>query len=87
LEERHNQATCHLIAGCDSCVCCPRNSIDFAIEEGPEGYKGKKSKAIYKLDGTEITMCVRYPGKDRPKEFERIEDEANNYKLKKQKKE
>jgi uncharacterized protein (TIGR03067 family) len=45
----------------------PHATIDFAIEEGPEDYKGKKSKAIYKLDGTEITMCVRHPEKTGPR--------------------
>jgi uncharacterized protein (TIGR03067 family) len=65
----------------------PHATIDFAIEEGPEDYKGKKSKAIYKLDGAKLTICVGHPGKDRPKEFEHVEDEAYLYKLKKQKKE
>jgi uncharacterized protein (TIGR03067 family) len=63
----------------------PHPTVDFIIEEGPEDSKGKTSKCIYKLDGEKLTLCVSTPGKDRPKEFEQVEDEAYLFELKKQK--
>jgi len=65
----------------------PHRTIDLAIEEGPEEAKGKTSKGLYKLDGEKLTLCVSAPGKDRPKEFAQVEDEAYLFELKKQKKE
>ena len=58
---------------------------DFVQENGPEDAKGKMSKAIYKLDGEKLTICVSAPGKDRPKELMQVEDEAYLFTLKKQK--
>jgi uncharacterized protein (TIGR03067 family) len=63
----------------------PHSTIDLTINEGPEDSKGKISKAIYKLDGEKLTLCVSLPGKDRPKEFEQTEGEAFLFKLKKEK--
>jgi uncharacterized protein (TIGR03067 family) len=63
----------------------PNGTLDLAINEGPEESKGKVSKAIYKLDGEKLTLCVSAPGKDRPKEFAQIEDESYLFVLKKQK--
>src|SRR5262249_19386675 len=54
----------------------PNATVDLHIEEGPEDSKGKTSKCIYKLDGEKLTLCVSTPGKDRPKTFEQVEDEA-----------
>jgi uncharacterized protein (TIGR03067 family) len=65
----------------------PHAAIDLTIDEGPEDSKGKVSKAIYKLNGEKLTLCVSLPGKDRPKEFEQSPDEAFLFELKKQKKE
>jgi uncharacterized protein (TIGR03067 family) len=65
----------------------PFATIDLDIEDGPEEAKGKMSKGIYKLDGEKLTICVSAPGKDRPKEFAPVEDEAYLFELKKQKKE
>jgi len=65
----------------------PHATIDLTIDEGPEDSKGKISKAIYKLDGEKLTLCVSLPGKDRPKAFEQSPDEAFLFELKKQKKE
>jgi uncharacterized protein (TIGR03067 family) len=64
----------------------PFATIDLAIEDGPEEAKGKMSKGIYKLDGEKLTICVSAPGKERPKEFAQVEDEAYLFELKKQKK-
>jgi uncharacterized protein (TIGR03067 family) len=64
----------------------PHATIDLTIDEGPEDSKGKVSKAIYKLDGEKLTLCVSHPGKDRPKAFEQSPDEAYLFELKKQKK-
>jgi uncharacterized protein (TIGR03067 family) len=63
----------------------PLATLDFLIEAGPEDAKGKTSKGIYKLDGEKLTLCVSAPGKDRPKEFTQVEDEAYLFALKKQK--
>jgi len=63
----------------------PFATIDLLIEEGPEDAKGKTSKGIYKLDGEKLTICVSAPGKDRPKEFTQVEDEAYLFTMKKQK--
>jgi uncharacterized protein (TIGR03067 family) len=65
----------------------PYSTMDLAIDEGPEDAKGKTSKAIYKFDGEKLTLCVSVPGKDRPKDFMQVEDEAYLFELKKQKKE
>jgi len=40
----------------------PDATIDLAIEEGPEDSKGKTSKALYKLKGDKLTLCVSLPG-------------------------
>ncbi len=61
----------------------PHSTIDLTIEEGPEDSKGKDSKAIYKFDGEKLVLCVSMPGKDRPKEFAQVEDEAYLFVLKK----
>ncbi len=63
----------------------PNATLDLEIEDGPEEAKGKTSKAIYKLDGEKLTLCVSVPGKDRPKDFAQVEDEAYLFALKKQK--
>ena len=63
----------------------PFATIDLVIDEGPEDAKGKTSKGIYKLDGEKLTICVSAPGKDRPKEFTQVEDEAYLFAMKKQK--
>jgi uncharacterized protein (TIGR03067 family) len=64
----------------------PNATADFLIDEGPEDAKGKTSKAIYKLDGEKLIICVSHPGKDRPKQFESAEGEAYLFELKKEKK-
>jgi uncharacterized protein (TIGR03067 family) len=63
----------------------PNATLDLEIEQGPEESKGKTSKCIYKLDGEKLTLCVSLPGKDRPKDFAQVEDEAYLFTLKKQK--
>ena len=63
----------------------PNGTLDLTINEGPEDSKGKVSKCIFKLDGEKLTLCVSFPGKDRPKDFAQIDDEAYLFVLKKQK--
>jgi uncharacterized protein (TIGR03067 family) len=63
----------------------PFATIDLVIDDGPEEAKGKTSKGIYKIDGEKLTVCTSAPGKDRPKEFTQVEDEAYLFAMKKQK--
>jgi uncharacterized protein (TIGR03067 family) len=63
----------------------PNATLDLEIEDGPEEAKGKTSKCIYKIDGEKLTLCVSLPGKDRPKDFAQVEDEAYLFTMKKQK--
>jgi uncharacterized protein (TIGR03067 family) len=67
----------------------PNPTLDLTIDEGPEESKGKVSKCIYKFtdEGKKLTLCVSLPGKDRPKDFAQVEDEAYLFVLKKAKKE
>ncbi|MFM7592852.1 MAG: TIGR03067 domain-containing protein, partial [Isosphaeraceae bacterium] len=45
----------------------PNATMDVTITESPDGDGGKKvGKAIYKLDGKKLTICVAMPGNDRP---------------------
>lgn len=39
--------------------------LTMSIRDG----KPKTSKGIYRFDGDKLTICIREPGKDRPKEF------------------
>jgi uncharacterized protein (TIGR03067 family) len=63
----------------------PNSTAEFEIEDGPEDAKGKTSKAIYKLDGDKLKICVSHPGKDRPKQFEQVPDESVLFEFTKQK--
>jgi uncharacterized protein (TIGR03067 family) len=63
----------------------PYATAELEIEDGPEDAKGKVSKAIYVLEGDKLKMCVSHPGKERPKEFEQVPDEAVLFELTKQK--
>jgi uncharacterized protein (TIGR03067 family) len=63
----------------------PNPTADFEIEDGPEDAKGKVSKAIYKIDGDKLKICVSHPGKDRPKDYEQVPDEAILFEFTKQK--
>ena len=63
----------------------PNATMDVTITESPEGDGGKKvGKAIYKLDGTKLTICVAMPGNERPKEFSTIDEVQYKFELKKQ---
>ncbi len=64
----------------------PHSTLDLKIEDGPEESKGKVSKGIYKIEGDKLSICISIPGKDRPKDFEQVEDECYLFELKKEKK-
>lgn len=63
----------------------PNATMDVTITESPDGDGGKKvGKAIYKLDGKKLTICVAMPGNERPSEFKTIDEVQYNFELKKQ---
>jgi uncharacterized protein (TIGR03067 family) len=62
----------------------PHATVDITIKEGPDESKGKVCKAIYKLDGEKLKLCLALPGRDRPKVFEQADDEAYVFELKKE---
>jgi uncharacterized protein (TIGR03067 family) len=64
----------------------PHATLDIELTEGPEDAKGKIAKAVYKLDGDKLIVCVAHPGGDRPKDFEPQPDEVYVFELKKEKK-
>jgi uncharacterized protein (TIGR03067 family) len=64
----------------------PHPTLDIELTEGPEDAKGKTAKAVYKLDGDKLIVCVAHPGGDRPKDFEPQPDEVYVFELKKEKK-
>jgi uncharacterized protein (TIGR03067 family) len=64
----------------------PHATLDIELTEAPEDAKGKTAKAVYKLDGDKLIVCVAHPGHDRPKDFEPQPDEVYVFELKKEKK-
>jgi uncharacterized protein (TIGR03067 family) len=64
----------------------PHATLDIELTEGPEDAKGKIAKAVYKLDGDKLIVCVAHPGLDRPKDFEPQPDEVYVFEMKKEKK-
>jgi len=64
----------------------PHATVDLVIKDGPDEAKGQTAKAIYKLDGEKLFLCVALPGRDRPKDFEQVDDESYLFELKKEKK-
>jgi uncharacterized protein (TIGR03067 family) len=50
-------------------------SLDLKVDTGDD--TGKVVKAIWKLSGDTLTICVAEPGKDRPKEFEGKKDSGH----------
>lgn len=62
----------------------PHPTVDIEIKDGPDESKGKTCKCIYKLDGEKLVLCLALPGRDRPKEFEQVDDEAYIFELKKE---
>lgn len=62
----------------------PNSTMDVIITESPDGDgKGKVGKAIYKLDGDKLTLCVALPGHDRPTEFSNVDEVQYKFELKK----
>jgi uncharacterized protein (TIGR03067 family) len=64
----------------------PHATLDIELTDGPEDTKGKTAKGLYKLDGEKLVVVVSVPGRDRPKDFEPVQDEVYLFELKKQKK-
>jgi len=63
----------------------PHSTMDVIITESPDGDgKGKVGKAIYKLDGDKLSLCVALPGNDRPTEFSNVDEVQYKFELKKQ---
>lgn len=64
----------------------PHATMDVTISESPDGDgKGRVGKAIYKLDGDKLTLCVSMPGNDRPGAFSNIDEVQYKFELKKKK--
>ena len=59
-------------------------SVDFKTDKGPEDAEGKTLKAIYKLDGDKLTICLGVM-EDRPKEFKQEEGSTFVFELKRKK--
>ena len=64
----------------------PHASMDLEITDSPDGNGTKRSgKAIYKVDGDRLQICVSLPGQDRPSEFANIDEVQYKFELKKKK--
>jgi uncharacterized protein (TIGR03067 family) len=64
----------------------PHASMDLEITDSPDGNGTKRSgKAIYKVDGDKLQICVSLPGQDRPSEFANIDEVQYKFELKKKK--
>jgi uncharacterized protein (TIGR03067 family) len=62
----------------------PHSTLDVTITESPDGQgENRVGKAIYKLDGDKLTICVSMPGQDRPTEFSTIDEVQYKFELKK----
>jgi uncharacterized protein (TIGR03067 family) len=62
----------------------PHSTMDVTITESPDGQaENRVGKAIYKLDGDKLTICVSMPGQDRPTEFSTIDEIQYKFELKK----
>jgi len=57
-------------------------TIDFKVEKGPKEMKGKTALGIYKLDNTNLTICVNWKDNTRPKEFKAEKDKGILFELK-----
>jgi len=62
----------------------PHPSMDLTITDSPDG-NNRSGKAIYKLDGDKLVICVSLPGQDRPKDFSTIDEVQYKFELKKKK--
>ncbi|MBI1323719.1 TIGR03067 domain-containing protein [bacterium] len=62
----------------------PNATMDITITESPDGQgENKVGKAIYKLEGEKLVLCVSMPGQDRPTEFSTIDEVQYKFELKK----
>lgn len=61
----------------------PHNTMDLKITESPEGNTDTVGKAIYKIDGEKLIICVSMPGQNRPEEFSTIDEVQYKFELKK----
>jgi uncharacterized protein (TIGR03067 family) len=65
----------------------PHPSIDLDVKEGPGDVAGKKSKAIYKLDGKKLLFRVSLPDVvTRPSDFNVDDPDSHLFQLKKEEK-
>ncbi len=62
----------------------PHATMDVTITESPDGQgENKVGKAIYKIDGEKLVLCVSMPGQDRPTDFSTIDEVQYKFELKK----
>lgn len=64
----------------------PHATMDVTITESPDGGgENRVGKAIYKVDGDKLVICVSMPGQDRPSDFSTIDEVQYKFELSKKK--
>ena len=60
----------------------PHATMDLTITESPENDgTNRVGKAIYKLDGNKLVICVAMPGQNRPEEFATLDEVQYKFEL------
>lgn len=52
------------------------NRVEFKIEEGPGDVVGQTVLGLIKREGQRVIVAVSHPGKERPTDFEPIDDQV-----------
>lgn len=61
----------------------PEKSIDFKVLDDSPNAKGANGKAIYKIDGAKVVICMGVGDGDRPREFKNDFPQTVLFELKK----
>lgn len=57
------------------------NQVQFKIEEGPGDVAGQTVLGLIKREGEQVIVAVSHPGKERPTDFEPVEDQVVVFKM------